>query len=280
MKFKFLFAVVAFLFGFETRANSITLLDDCSAESGSALYTVFSSSTQALGGWSHIEKNESNDEYKSLPLNQEKYQIGPDKLTADPLCTGLKNQNAILVVKLSDWTRQHSNGLESNFTDIGLRFSDLDSVAIELRVNSANTRIESRESLKTLYSKYLTDDELVRLDQGKVNLGVSLDNSGKSFNAEIFLEVDQAIYADKWVRILLPIEEFDLFTQRAYQREGASLEQYGESLVDGIRINPETSQGNQLRNLLGDSWSESIPETFKQMSLSIRRIDLIGGAKP
>ncbi len=282
MKTKTIFVAALLLLGIEAQAESIRVLDDCYTGSVPALYTVLGSGTSALGGWSHIEKNESNDEYNSLPLKEEEYRIAPKDFVTDPQCEGLKSQNAILVVKLSDWTRQHSNGLETTFADVGLRFSDLTYVVLDVRVNSTNTEIEDIESLKARYSQYLTDDEISRLDRGKVTLSLTLfandlpDESSKSFNAEFFLEIDQTVYADKWVRVLLPLDEFDLFTERAYQREQASLDQYGQSLVGGFRINPETSDGNQLRNLLGDSWSDSIPETFKQMSISIRRIDLLG----
>lgn len=282
MKLRKFFSILAIFASLEVRAASIQVLDYCTAESMPALYTVLDSDTQALGGWSYIEKNKSNGEYKSLLLEDKDYRIRPEAHRSDPSCEGEKVQSAILVVKLNDWTRQHSNGLETTFSNLGPRFNDVKYVALDLRVNSSNTKIETQDSLKRRYAKYLPKPDFIKFDQGKVTLGVTLfekgalDQSTQSFNAELVLEIDQAIYADKWIRLVLPLYDFNLYTQREYQNTEASLDQYGESHVYGFRINPETSNGKQLRNLLGESWDESIPETFKQMSVSIRRISLLG----
>jgi len=264
-------------------AVSIQVLDDCNAGLNmKPLYTVLDSGADPLPGWSHIEKAKPTNEYQSLPLSDEAYQINAAAYRPDPSCNGEKVQNATLVVKLSDWTRQHSNGIEAILGRTAPRFNDVEFVLLDLRINSKGTEITSQEALKERYGDYLNDSKFDVFDNGKVNLGITLfekgalDQSSRSFNSEFFLEIDQDLYADKWLRVMLPIDDFSFYTQKDYQNQSASLANYGDQAVYGFRINPENSHGNQLRNLLGEAWNTSIPETFKQMAISIRRVELLG----
>jgi len=103
----------------------------------------------------------------------------------------------------------------------------------------------------------------------------SLDQSSESFNLEYFLEIDQDIYADQWLRVLMPLTAFNAYTEKEYQATAQDFNDYNKVSIKGFRINPENSHGKQLRNLLGDAWSEDIPETFKEASISLRRIEFL-----
>ena len=73
----------------------------------------------------------------------------------------------------------------------------------------------------------------------------------------------------------MPLSGFKAYTQKNYQETSSQLSAYSDVLISGVRINPENSHGKQLRNLIGDKWHQEIPETFKEASISLRRIELL-----
>jgi len=265
-----------------SQAANIDVLESCNAPTLlPSLYTVLNSGRNTLGGWSHIRTEEPNGEYDALALDDTDYEVSQNNYRLDKGCDGEKVQNAILVAKLSDWTRQHSNGFETILDTESVTFGELSHVMMDIRINSVGTRILDKHALKKRYYSYLTPEQFEEFDRGKVNLGITLfekgalDQSTESFNLETFIEIDQTRYADKWLRILIPLSEFHAYTEKEYQGVTRSLNDFKKTMVNGFRINPENSHGKQLRNFLGDDWSADIPETFKEMSISLRRIEFL-----
>ena len=263
-------------------AASLQTLDDCNEPvSLPIVYTVLDSDRNTLDGWSHIQTSKPNGEYASLKLEDIDYQITKDNYQSDDSCDGIKVQHAVLVMKLSDWTRQHSNGFEAIVDNKAITFGDVTHVLMDIRVNSIKTNILDYDALKSRYKEYLTEDQFKQFDQGKVNLGITLfeegalDQSTESLNVEIFLEIDQLVYADRWLRVLMPISAFSAYTEKNYDTTERDIGNFATTKVNGFRVNPENSQGKQLRNLLGEAWTKDISETFKEMSISLRRIELL-----
>jgi len=261
---------------------SIAVLRDCNeALEHPSVYTVLNDSRNTLDGWSHVEKDKPNGEYRSLKLSDDAYKISKDKFKPEDSCSDRHVQHSILVVKLSDWTRQHSNGIETILDSNSVRFGDVTHVMMDVRVNAKGTHILSSEDLFQRYKDYLPQEKFEEFDKGKVNLGITLfedgalDQSSESFNLEYFLEIDQALYADQWVRVLIPLTDFTAYTEKNYKASSKALGTYTNVPIKGFRINPENSHGKQLRNLIGDNWHKDIPETFKEASISLRRIEFL-----
>ena len=277
------FKVLALLFFTEiTSASSIRVLNDCNEELDlRTVYTVLNGERNTLDGWNHVQKAKPDHEYSSLRLDDTAYDIRKARHKADQSCDGALVQDAILVLKLSDWTRQHSNGIETILDSNTVLFGDVSHVMLDIRVNTKGTYIINDQQLRERYGEYLSDEQFAQFDQGKVNLGItlfedgSLDQSSESFNLEYFLEIDQDIYADQWLRVLMPLTVFNAYTEKEYQATAQDFNDYNKVSIKGFRINPENSHGKQLRNLLGDAWSEDIPETFKEASISLRRIEFL-----
>jgi len=274
--------LLLFLFACTSYATTIQMLDNCNAPLvKSPVYTILSSDRNTLNGWSHINKAKPNGEFASLTLDDSDYSISRDNYLSDESCEGKKVQNVILVMKLSDWTRQHSNGIEAVLEGRDIAFGDITHVLMDIRVNSTGTFILNPDALNDSYKLYLEPEQFKQFDQGKVNLGINLYHQGspnpfsEALNLELFVEIDQAIYADRWVRILMPLSEFKANTDKASSGVTRELRDVHKAKVNGLRINPENSQGKQLRNLIGSDWSADIPETFKQMSISLHRIELL-----
>ena len=277
------FRVLALLcFTEVTSASTIRVLNDCNEELDlRTVYTVLNGERNTLDGWNHVQKAKPDHEYSSLRLDDTAYDIRKARHKADQSCDGALVQDAILVLKLSDWTRQHSNGIETILDSNTVLFGDVSHVMLDIRVNTKGTYIINDQQLRERYGEYLSDEQFAQFDQGKVNLGItlfedgSLDQSSESFNLEYFLEIDQDIYADQWLRVLMPLTVFNAYTEKEYQATAQDFNDYNKVSIKGFRINPENSHGKQLRNLLGDAWSEDIPETFKEASISLRRIEFL-----
>jgi len=275
-------ALALLLFAEITSASSIRILNDCNeALDLHTVYTVLNGERNTLDGWNHVQKAKTDYEYSSLRLDDTAYDISKSHHKADQSCDGALVQDAILVLKLSDWTRQHSNGIETILDSNTILFGDVSHVMLDIRINTKDTYILNDQKLRERYGEYLSDEQFAQFDQGKVNLGItlfedgSLDQSSESFNLEYFLEIDQDIYADQWLRVLMPLTAFNAYTEKEYQTTAQDFNDYNKVPINGFRINPENSHGKQLRNLLGDAWSEDIPETFKEASISLRRIEFL-----
>ena len=232
-----------------------------------------------------LQTNIKTDEYKNLGLNNEDYEISTANFVSDKDCKKRKIQNAVLVVKLSDWTRQHSNGFETLLDQNNVLFGDVTHLLLDLKINQQRTKIPSQEVLNSRYGSLVEKDQIAELDQSKVNLSVTLfekgarDQSTNSFNIEYFIEIDQTTMADQWLRILLPLNEFKAYTEQDYSSSPAKLSDYRQQAIFGFRINPETHNGKQLRNLLGDGWNDKIQESFKETDISLSRIELLNFTK-
>lgn len=276
--------VLPLIFLIETSfAVQVTLLDKCQAsyaeEPG---YAVLGSERNTLEGWSHITTETVKGEYRELVLVSTDYATSKDHYAPDPDCERDAVQNAVLVVKLSDWTRQHSNGFEAIVdSQHDIAFGDVSHIMMDIRVNSQNTHILSVSDLRDVYGSYLTPTQLSELDHGKATLAISLfeegaiDQTTESFNLEYLFKIDQNEYADKWVRVVISLEEFRAYTEKNHQSFVQKLDEFQKNRVKGFRLTAETSNGKQLRNLLKDKWSSKIPERFKEISLSIRQIKFL-----
>jgi hypothetical protein len=263
-------------------AASLQVLEDCNEPvSLPIIYTVLDKGRNTLDGWNHVDTAKPNGEYSLLKLGNSEYRISKDHYQSDESCDGIKVQNAVLVMKLSDWTRQHSNGFEAIVENRDIKFGDITHVLMDIRINSEKTEILDYDALKNRYKEYLGEDQFEQFDQGKVNLGITLfeegalDQSSESLSADIFLEIDHDIYADRWLRVIMPISEFSAYAEKNYDTSKRDIQSFASTRVNGFRITPENSKGKQLRNLLGSAWTKEIGETFKEMSISLRRIELL-----
>jgi len=247
---------------------------------GASAYSILNDQRNTLGGWNHIEASNQATDYAGTRLAAEDYRIDASKFLPDATCDAVAVQNAVLVVKLSDWTQQHVNGIEANFDSDDINLNEISHVLLDLRLNRQYTSIADNKVLLQRYGDHLTVDQLAQLDNGKANFSITLfaekvsGNSSTTVNAEFFFEIAQENYFDQWLRVMVPINELDVYFEQEYERTEAALTDFSEP-IKGFRLNPETSKGKQLRNLLGDTWEQSIPETFKEMSISIRRIELL-----
>lgn len=137
----------------------------------------------------------------------------------------------------------------------------------------------------------LADFDFERLDQEKAVLAVSLQNQATgadNVQLERYIEIDPELYLDKWIRITIPVEAMDYFTGEVWVKDTPPTTA-GDTPVNRMHIVGEilgtgetkTQYGDVLRNYIGSPSSHSlydsleIPETFKEMSITIKKIEVV-----
>ena len=73
----------------------------------------------------------------------------------------------------------------------------------------------------------------------------------------------------------VPREDLTFYTEANYERTEVGSDQHQDLLVQGLRINPETSSGNEVRVYVGDDFDvKAKPELFKEMALAFHTIEV------
>lgn len=234
-----------------------------------------------VGGWNHINGVGAFD---TVSLPPQSYAISASNYVEDPSCGGVRSLGVILVKKTYDWDRQHANGMESRFDTERLTFGEVEDVVIELRLRPDVSTIPGPADLAAAYGDLLTADQIDQLDDGLVHLEVTLFGTGATaeapfMNASALVTIDQAQVADGWVRIQIPHDAFDFYTEENYVRTPVGADAWQDLTIAGLRINPETAQRLTARYFLLDDFDPAArPELFKEMGMAIALIE-IGRAK-
>ncbi|MDQ2624470.1 MAG: hypothetical protein M3Y20_04845, partial [Actinomycetota bacterium] len=231
--------------------------------------------TFAVTGWSHASPAET-----LLALDPAAYGLRRASFAPDDECGGQNSLEIVLAKRLVDWDKQHMNGIEAQLPPRSIRFSDVTDITLELRLRPDLSTIPSREQIAAHFADVLDPSQLDELDTGKVNLELTLFGYGLTaerpfLNAGTIIEIDQDEWKEQWLRITVPIETLDGYTEVAYQRTPADLAEFPELFVRGLRINPESASGRTLRHFqLDDFELGSTPELFKELGLSIALVEI------
>ena len=271
-------------------AVELVTLESCPQElKTTPVYTALNANRNRFASWSHIDVDDK--EFSQLKGSNIDYSVSPSTYLDNPRCSGMQTLNVNLVAKLSDWERQHANGLElkatgpylKTDTDIEsspLTFGEFDALIIDLSVIRQQTRIKTQQDLVEFYGDLLTPTQLMDLDNGKASLQITLFAAGannqntRSLNASLIVDIDHKALADQWLRLIIERSEFEYFYEQQYQKSVVNAADVLDVAVAGIRITAETSSGKQLRNVLGEHWNTQIPEAFKDIALQVSQVAL------
>ncbi len=275
----------------EPESIAVTQIPTCSAAMLEP--TVFDAVNSVIGrnqisGWNHIDTSEP--EFDGLKLSEAAYRITPEHFSTSDHCSSFKTYKTTLAVKLSDWTRQHANGIEvsvdsaSGLTGAALSghmFSDVEAIIMDFKLDATRTQLFTSQQLSELYGAWLSEEQLLALDRGAINLGITLfaegalDQATRSLSAVRIIELDASRMSEGWFRLRVPLSELNYFYEQQYSREPADQITAASQKIVGLRLTAETSQGKQLRNLLGDAWRPQIPEAYKEIGLELSRLALV-----
>ena len=243
--------------------------------------SVFSEKTNGLFGWSHI--GDHPEQFTGLKFLKDgdasKYLVGSTAIQADEDCSG-DVFKTILVKKYANWDQQHANGLGHDFSSKPT-YGQFKDIVLDIKLNSDETYINHEEYLST-YGQFLSKDDLESVDTGLVNIGIEFiggtlpNDASKKLNGKVVVELDQTHMSDEWLRLVIPVEAVNFFTQEAggytVYESNVDVTKYPEIEISGIRINPETHNGKVLRNKLDNYESLNITESYKEEGVSIHNL--------
>ncbi len=223
-----------------------------------------------VGGWNHVANGDPK-EWKNIKLNPTEYAIN-SKGVANPSCNNVDALNVILVKKYANWDHQHSNGLQKFLAADGQMFGDITAIVVDLKINSAKTSLATFQNLKNTYGAYGVSDNTIRsMDGGMVNIGLTFsDNS--TLKASIIIELDQNMLFDEWVRVTIDMNKMDFYSENNYVRTPKPRTELDQALITTMNFMGETRTGSVLRGAI-NNWNDTVPETFKEMDLSIKKIE-------
>lgn len=267
---------------------SIATIDNCGQgiSAGAKTFAVFadydsgvqnqSLSSLSFYNWNHV--GTPNDplipnEWDNITQTATAYNI-PGSAAANSDCNGVDTINAVLVKKIANWHRQHSNGFGRTITAFGQKFGDMKELVIDLRVNSAKTKVHTPEELKSVYSSYLNNASFIDANEGgKVNIGFTLETSNNQ-RAAFTIEVDQDVYADEWVRVTIPASSFKYY-QGNTAKEAST---FANLVINNLLVVAETRTNAVLRGQISgwtDTSANPPPERFKELDLSFKKFEIL-----
>lgn len=226
----------------------------------------------SFSGWNHSNnENKNRPEWALLKVSSHAAYDFATSAKVNDSCNGVDTLNMVLVKKVNDWDFQHSNGFERNVLADGYRFGDIENLVFDVKINSAKTSIPSVDSIKTTYASYVNAAKVDALEDGKVNIGITLADS-TNLNGAIIFQLDQAALSDKWVRVTIPMSKLSFYQEINYNRTAKTLAEFSNVGIKRMLVVAETKSGAVLRGNIS-SWSTSVPETFKEEDLSFKKIE-------
>ncbi len=272
----------------QTAANvggySVAKIDNCGQgiSAASKTFAIFadydggvqnqSLSSLSISGWNHSNNdNKNRPEWAKLQISTHATYDFASNAKVNESCNGVDTLNMVLVKKIADWDMQHSNGFERNILSDGYKFGDIENLVFDVKINSAKTTIPTVASLKTTYSSYVNAATVDALEDGKVNIGITLGDSTDLAGAIIF-QLDQATLSDQWVRVTIPMSKLSFYQEVNYVRAAKTLADFSNVVINRMLVVGETKSGAVLRGNI-NPWSSSVPETFKEMDLSFKKIE-------
>lgn len=269
----------------QTAANvsgyAIAKIDNCGQgiSAASKTFAIFadydggiegqSFSSLNISGWNHTT-NGSTTEWTNLKLAGSNYNFSSNA-KVNTSCNGVDTLDMVLVKKIADWDHQHTNGFERNILAFGYKFGDIDNLVFDVKINSTKTSIPTVDSIKTTYSSYVSAATVDSLEDGKVNIGITLGDS-TNLNGAIIFQLDQAALSDQWVRVTIPMSKLSFYQEVNYVRTAKTLADFSNVVINRMLVVGETKSGAVLRGNI-NPWSSSVPETFKEMDLSFKKIE-------
>jgi hypothetical protein len=238
---------------------------------------VLSPDVYRLGGWNHVNGVGS---FESVALESSAYAVGAKQYLPDATCGGANTLDLVLAKKTYDWDKQHANGIESQFPGDELTFGEIGAIVLDIRLDPARSVLPSAAEYEAAYGDLLSAQQLAELDGGKVNLELTLFGSGSAgdqppMNAGLIIEIDPEEFGDGWLRVKVPREDLVFYTEENYERTVVGPDVNQDALVHGLRINPETSSGNEARFYVGDAFDpRAKEELFKEMAIAFHTIEI------
>lgn len=237
----------------------------CGGDAPGQTITIFSAERNFSGSWNHIANPAKAGDFIDLKQPFGNYSTTGDKLREDATCNGEKTYRTVLVKKLHTWENTHSNGLQTGLEAIPVE--TIESLVIELKVNSAGSVIPSRQQIASTFP-WLTPGQVRNLDKGAANIDLVLSSGAARANK--ILTIDQNRYADKWLRITIPMAHLNYYDEVNYVRTPSRYDEAHNQAYDNLIITAESHNRKTVQNLTGGAAGTN--PLFKEVDISIHRV--------
>lgn len=225
--------------------------------------------------WNHVTDNQEWDELKN---SVDTYQISSIPLDKQS-CEG-KILKTTLIKKLGDWNQQHPNGIEILSPQQRIRFNNIQSLNLELKINQNLSSIPTFAQLKSVYGSYLAE-EVSSIDTGNYVLGITIfnhtDKTGISYNLSNFQQITaNQISENGSIKLQIPLNQFYAYREENYEDTTLTIPDFEQITIDGIRIVAESTQGKVLRNYNQSVFlnQEAPIEIYKEIALNILSLSI------
>lgn len=240
----------------------------CGAAVGHPALTLFDMDHPFSAGWNHIGDPAKAADFSGLRQPFSAYAINHGNFHQDTTCTNERSYRTLLVKKLHTWNNSHANGLETHFE--GLPVNAIESLVIELKLHSERSFIPSIQQIHAVYPQ-LSKAQVRSLDKGMANIELVL-SAGK-YRANQILTIEPDIYADQWVRITIPLENMNHYTEVDYARTPMSYSAAATQRYTSLIINAESQSRKTVQHLMNRQAGKV--QLFKELDISIRNIQYL-----
>ncbi|MGL1956723.1 MAG: hypothetical protein OCD00_05335 [Colwellia sp.] len=223
--------------------------------------------------WNHIATYP--DDYSSIKLSKENYKL---QRLSDASCYQSSVLAMTLVKKISDWDRQHGNGIEFSFAQKKLTFAHFEFFKIRMKLKVESSYLPNKKLAQAALSPLMTDEISAELDDSNAYIKFSFygddhaNNKVSTFYGETIVSIDPTVYGNTWIDISIPLNDLSYFSQKNYQEQAVTLAQIKHELVNGLLIVAETKNGKTLRHYYVDEYPKHAPEVLKEISIEIDQI--------
>jgi len=251
-------------------------LEDTSSFSSEDTSSVFINQNQSqikVESWNHIAG--VGQEYSNLTQSRSSYDISYKKIGS-----GQQESleiSTILVKKIINWNRQHSNGIKLLFSDNPPKVGQLDKFTLQLKVDHNQLVLPSNS---IVFAPYNLDIKEAEAKNGLLNnvtyLNFTLfgrfhdDQQIASILASKIVALPVKANNHDWFSLELNMADFNYYWQQNWQETTVIPKEVKQEDILGMLITAESKNTKTLRHYLSEDLPEDFEEHFIEIPIKIR----------
>ncbi|GHF01415.1 hypothetical protein GCM10011501_33650 [Thalassotalea profundi] len=231
-----------------------------------------------ISGWNHISF--FPQEYKQLRLSSAAYHIDATELSLNE--EKHLEVSTVLVRKLANWERQHSNGIKVDLASKGVTFGNFKTFDFELLINEKKSELPYVEEAVNHYLSEINATiikeqwlEELLVEPAKITFTFVGENHNdpqhKTATASYSYLVSDI---DEVVNLKISQEDLTFSWQQHYQEKAASLGDISSENITAMIVTLDTGNNKTLRHYINEAgqheYPENIEEYFLELGMTLR----------
>lgn len=222
--------------------------------------------------WNHISAAEQ--EFANLTQTSDAYDISYQHVLTK---SGESLEiNTILVKKIIDWTRQHSNGIKLIFSETSPTVGQLDKLTFKLSIDLNQLTLPNNVEI---FSSYQLGDKRAEAEKALLSdiayLNFTLfgrfhdDQQRASILATKIVALPMSADNQDWFSLELNVADFDYYWQQDWQERSAKHKEVIQEKILGLIITAESKNTKTLRNYLASDLPADFEEHFIEIPIKL-----------